>query len=174
VEIRKDMAASHDHPIGEVHIFCGRTSDTLLAKPAVCGRRCVAPVPAPEGSAPPCRGRTSDTLPVGRASARLGVVGLKPDLPPPEGSAPPCRGRTSDTLLAKPAVCGRRCIAPVPAPEGSAPPCRGRTSDTLPVGRASARLGVVGLKPDLPPPEGSAPPCHGRRLVLLRVFRVSA
>ena len=31
------------------------TSDTLLAKPADCGRRCDAAAPAPEGSAPPCR-----------------------------------------------------------------------------------------------------------------------
>ena len=29
----------------------------LLAKPADCGRRCNAATPAPEGSAPPCRGR---------------------------------------------------------------------------------------------------------------------
>jgi len=36
---------------------CYRTSDTLLAKPADCGRRCDAPAPAPEGSAPPRRGR---------------------------------------------------------------------------------------------------------------------
>ncbi|MDD5181501.1 MAG: pyruvate dehydrogenase (acetyl-transferring), homodimeric type, partial [Gallionellaceae bacterium] len=35
----------------------GRTSDTLLAKPADCGRRCDAGTPAPEGSAPPCRAR---------------------------------------------------------------------------------------------------------------------
>ena len=36
----------------------GRTFDTLLAQPAVCGRRCDADTPAPVGSAAPCRGRT--------------------------------------------------------------------------------------------------------------------
>jgi ubiquinone biosynthesis UbiH/UbiF/VisC/COQ6 family hydroxylase len=36
----------------------GRTFDTLLAQPAVCGRRCDAATPAPTGSAAPCRGRT--------------------------------------------------------------------------------------------------------------------
>lgn len=29
----------------------------VMAQPADCGRRCDAPAPAPEGSAPPCRGR---------------------------------------------------------------------------------------------------------------------
>ena len=37
----------------------GRTSDTLPTKPADCGRRCDALAPAPEGSAPPCRERTT-------------------------------------------------------------------------------------------------------------------
>ena len=40
-----------------VELKDGCTSDTLLAKPADCGRRCNAATPAPEGSAPPCRGR---------------------------------------------------------------------------------------------------------------------
>ena len=35
----------------------GPTSDTLLTKSAVCGRRCLAALPAPEGSAPPRQGR---------------------------------------------------------------------------------------------------------------------
>ena len=37
----------------------GRTFDTLLAQPAVCGRGCDAATPAPVGSAAPCRGRTN-------------------------------------------------------------------------------------------------------------------
>jgi len=69
-----------------------RTSDTLPTESADCGRRCDAPVPAPEGSAPPCRGRTSDTLPT--ESADCGRRCDAP-VPAPEGSAPPCRGRTT-------------------------------------------------------------------------------
>ncbi len=41
----------------QLSIQDGRTSDTLLAEPADCGRRCDAATPAPEGSAPPSRGR---------------------------------------------------------------------------------------------------------------------
>jgi predicted neuraminidase len=45
------------HASSLVELKDGRTSDTLLAKPADCGRRCDAATPAPECSAPPCRGR---------------------------------------------------------------------------------------------------------------------
>ncbi|MDP2762126.1 MAG: sialidase family protein [Sideroxyarcus sp.] len=45
------------HAASLVELQDGCTSDTLLAKPADCGRRCDAATPAPEGSAPPCRGR---------------------------------------------------------------------------------------------------------------------
>ena len=45
------------HASSLIELKDGCTSDTLLAKPADCGRRCNAATPAPEGSAPPCRGR---------------------------------------------------------------------------------------------------------------------
>jgi hypothetical protein len=45
--------------------FRQRTSDTLPTKSADCGRRCDAPAPAPEGSAPPSRGRTSQLVTLG-------------------------------------------------------------------------------------------------------------
>jgi|WetSurMetagenome_2_1015567.scaffolds.fasta_scaffold00349_21 predicted neuraminidase len=55
------FASSHQHvqthASSLVELKDGCTSDTLLAKPADCGRRCDAATPAPEGSAPPCRGR---------------------------------------------------------------------------------------------------------------------
>jgi hypothetical protein len=45
------------HASSLVELKDGCTSDTLLAQPAACGRRCSAATPALEGSAPPCRDR---------------------------------------------------------------------------------------------------------------------
>jgi hypothetical protein len=100
------------------------TSDTLLAEPADCGRRCDAVAPAPVGSAAPRRDRTSDTLLAQPADCgrRCNAVA-----PAPDGSAAPRPDRTSDTLLAEPADCGRRCDTVDPAPDGSAAPRRDHT-----------------------------------------------
>jgi predicted neuraminidase len=58
---RSDFASSRQHvqvhASSIVELKDGSTSDTLLAKPADCGRRCDAATPAPECSAAPCRGR---------------------------------------------------------------------------------------------------------------------
>jgi len=53
----------------------GRTSDTLQTKSADCGRRCDAPAPAPEGSAPPRRGRNIP-IPFGPYLAGGGLIAL--------------------------------------------------------------------------------------------------
>ena len=52
------FCAEVDQMIG-LNLVCGaeRASDTLPTKSADCGRRCDAPAPAPEGYAPPRRGR---------------------------------------------------------------------------------------------------------------------
>ena len=104
-----EFIAAKDH----VYDLWRYTSDTLLAEPADCGRRCDAVAPAPDGSAAPRRDRTSDTL-----LAEPADCGRRCDAvaPAPDGSAAPRRDRTSDTLLAEPADCGRRCdVAPAPS-----------------------------------------------------------
>ena len=70
------------------------TSDTLLAEPADCGRRCNAVAPAPDSSAAPRRDRTSDTL-----LAEPADCGRRCDAvaPAPDGSAAPRRDRTPGT-----------------------------------------------------------------------------
>src|SRR3990167_386799 len=125
-----------------------RTSDTLPAQPADCGRRCAAGAPAPEATpyrvapAPPTRYQRSRPIAGGGALRALPHRRLRLTVSRPHlrhvtsaagrlreevrcgrsrtgGYALPCRARTSDTLPAQPADCGRRCAAGAPAPEAT-------------------------------------------------------
>ncbi len=84
-----------------------RTSDTLLAKPADCGRRCDAATPAPECSAPPCRCRTAPDIYLDVVS-----IGGSPDAPkfgtqPAIEYAVRMRRFATSNLLDRLLVCGK-------------------------------------------------------------------